>query len=91
MTNLQLLLAIGIPSLLVMFGILLNRQEAASLRAEIGQLRGEMKSEIGQLLAEMKSENNQLRNEIITLRDNIHEDMMGVHERLRAVETRQGI
>jgi hypothetical protein len=62
---------ISIPTLAVMFGILLNRQDAISIRAEV------------------KAENGQLRSEIISLRDNIHRDMMGIHERVATVESKQ--
>jgi len=32
---------------------------------------------------------NNLRSEIIQLRDNIHRDMVGLHERIAVVETKQ--
>lgn len=73
------LLVIAIPTLAVMFGILLNRQDATAIRAEV-------KSEIGQLRSEM----GQLRSEMISLRDSIHRDMVGLHERITTVESKQG-
>jgi hypothetical protein len=75
-------IVISLPTLAVLFGILLNRQDATAIRAEV-------KNEIGQLRSEMRSENGQLRSEIITLRDNIHRDMIGIHERLATVESKQ--
>ncbi len=69
---------IAIPTMAVLFGVLLNRHDATSIRAEVGSLRQEMKAEI-----------NQLRSEMIQLRDSIHRDMIGVHERLATVEAKQ--
>jgi len=65
------LIAAIVPTLVVLIGILLNRQDAISIRSEL-------KTEIGQLRAE-----------IITLRDNIHRDMVGLHERIAVVEAKQ--
>lgn len=39
MTNLQLMLAIGVPTIMVLIGILLNRSDITALRSEIVQLR----------------------------------------------------
>ncbi|ADW67812.1 hypothetical protein [Granulicella tundricola] len=60
-----------IPTFAVLLGVLFTRQDINALRAE---LKAELKSEIGQL-----------RSEIITLRDNIHRDMIGLHERVATV------
>ncbi len=65
------LIAAIVPTLVVLIGILLNRQDAISIRSDL-------KTEIGQLRAE-----------IITLRDNIHRDMVGLHERIAVVEAKQ--
>jgi hypothetical protein len=75
-------LAIAVPTLAILFGILLNRQDATSIRTE-------MKSEIGQLRAEFRSEIGSLRSEMFQLRDSIHRDMIGLHERLATVEAKQ--
>jgi hypothetical protein len=75
-------IAIAIPTITVLFGILLNRQDASSIRME-------MKSEIGQLRSEMKVEIGQLRAGMIQLRNTIHADMIGIHERLATVEAKQ--
>ncbi len=85
----QILIAALIPTLVVLIGILLNRQDAMAMRSEMGQLREEFKNENSQLRSEIKSEIAQLRAEIITLRDNIRRDMMGLHERVATVEARQ--
>jgi hypothetical protein len=62
---------IAIPTLAVLFGILLNRQDATAIRAEL------------------KSEIAQLRTEMIQLRDSIHSDLVGLHERIATVEAKQ--
>ena len=49
MTNVQLYLAMGIPSLLVLFGIILNRQDMAALRAEVVSLRDAIHRDMVQL------------------------------------------
>ena len=76
MTNIW---SIVIPTFAVLLGVIFNRQETNAMRAEIGQLRTELKSDI-----------NSLRGEMIQLRDSIHRDMIGLHERVAAVEARQG-
>jgi hypothetical protein len=43
------LFIVAIPTLAVMFGILLNRQEATAIRGEMSQLRTELRSEMGAL------------------------------------------
>jgi hypothetical protein len=49
MTNLQLLLSIGIPSLLVLINISLNRSDVTSLRSEMIQLRVDINRDMTQL------------------------------------------
>jgi hypothetical protein len=71
-------LIIAIPTLAVMLGILLNRQDATSICAEVKHEIGQVGSEIGQL-----------RGETIALRDSIHRDMVSLHERVATVEARQ--
>jgi len=76
------LIAAIVPTLVVLIGILLNRQDAISIRSDL-------KTESGQLRSELKTEIGQLRAEITTLRDNIHRDMVGLHERIAVVEAKQ--
>jgi hypothetical protein len=76
------IVTISIPTLTVLIGILMNRQDTTALRAEL-------KSEIGGLRNEMRSEIGSLRNEMFQLRDSIHRDMIGLHERLATVEAKQ--
>ena len=76
------LLITSMPILAVMFGILLNRQEATTTR-------NEMKAELAQMRSELRGEINALRSETIALRDSIHRDMIGLHEHLAVVESKQ--
>jgi hypothetical protein len=82
----QTYIAIAIPTLAVLFGILLNRQDITTLRSE---MRVEMTAMRTEFKADLHREIGGLRGEIITLRDNIHQDMSGLHERLAVVETQQ--
>jgi hypothetical protein len=68
--NASSILTVAIPTLAILFGILLNRQDATAIRAEL-------KAEIGQL-----------RTEMIQLRNGIHSDMVGLHERVATVEAK---
>jgi hypothetical protein len=74
-----------IPTFAVLLGILFNRQEITALRGEIAQLRSEMRDEI----ASIRGEISQLRMEMFQLRDSIHRDMIGLHERIAVVEAKQ--
>jgi len=78
----QMYIAIAIPTLAVLFGILLNRQDVTAIRGEMAAMRTEFK-------ADLHREIGGLRGEIVTLRDNIHQAMSGLHERLAVVETQQ--
>jgi len=90
-------LAVAIPTIAILFGILLNRQDATAIRAELKSvelaLRNELRSEIGtlrsELRGEMRSEIGSLRAEMVQLRNSIHADMIGLHERLAVVEAKQ--
>ena len=66
-----------VPTVVVLFGILLNRQDATTLRTEMANLRNEMKAKI-----------SQLRSETIALRDSIHRDMVSLHERVAVIEAK---
>ncbi len=85
--------AIVVPTIAVLIGILLNRQDATAIRSELKNveiaLRNEFNLQIGSLRAEMKSENNSLRAEMVQLRNGIHHDMVGLHERIAVVEAKQ--
>ncbi len=72
------LLVIAIPTLTVMFGILLNQQEFTAIRSEL-------RTEIGSLRTEMHGEIGSLRKEMIALRDSIHHDMVSLYERVAVV------
>ncbi len=68
---------VSVPTVVVLFGILLNRQDATSIRTEMASLRNEMKAQIAQL-----------RSETIALRDSIHRDMVSLHERVAVIEAK---
>ena len=44
MTNVQLYLAVGMPTLAILAGILINGMQFAALRGEMQSIRGEMQS-----------------------------------------------
>jgi predicted nucleic acid-binding Zn-ribbon protein len=75
-----------IPTFAVLLGILFNRQEITSLRAD---MRAESASVRGEI-ASVRGEITQLRSEMIQLRDSVHHDMVGLHERIAVVESKQG-
>jgi hypothetical protein len=77
-TNLQLLLSIGIPSLLVLVNIALNKSDVGNLRSDVIALRSEM--------TQMRVDINR---DMAQLRDSIHRDMIGLHERVAVVEAKQ--
>ena len=54
---------IGIPTLVIILGILLNRSDVKELRVEIRGLRGEMTSEIGALRAEIANLRSEFHHE----------------------------
>ncbi len=76
---------IAIPTIAVLFGILLNRQDATAIRAEMKAESAQLRNEMGQIRNEM----GQMRAEMIQLRNTIHADMVGVHERIAVVESKQ--
>ncbi len=67
-----------IPTFAVLLGILFNRQEITSLRADMRAESASVRGEIAQL-----------RSEMIQLRDSVHHDMVGLHERIAVVEAKQ--
>jgi hypothetical protein len=78
MTNLQLLLSIGIPSLLIVLSWI--QQSSRVSRLETSMDRGfesvDRRFEI-------------MRNEMVALRDSIHRDMVALYERVAVVEAKQ--
>jgi len=80
-TNVEVYLAIGIPSVLVLIGIFVNLHGTSTLRAEVTSLRAEFHSKFDSGISG-------LRLEMISLRNAIHDDMVGVHERIAIVEDR---
>ncbi len=82
-------LAIAVPTLAILFGILLNRQDALSIRAELKAVEQGLRSEIGTLRRDVYAELGSLRAEMVLLRNSIHADMVGLHERIAVVEAKQ--
>ncbi len=72
MTNLQLLLTIGIPSVLVVLGWMHQN-------TRISDLRSDVKSDISSLRAELKSEVSSLRTEMNKGFGAINEQFMHFH------------
>ncbi len=93
MTNLQLLLSVGIPSFLVLVSIALNRSDVSSLRSEMVQLRNDLGRDMTQLRTEINRDMTQLRSDLnhdmTQLRDSIHRDMISLHECVAVVEAGQ--
>lgn len=88
--SVQLTLAILtalIPTVAVLIGIILQRQDTRDLRSEMradmNLLRTEMRSDMDALRTE-------LRTDMIALRDQVHADLLLIHERVAKVEARQG-
>jgi len=85
-----------LPTLMVLFGILSNkndinhvRTEIASMRAEISSvrtdLRGEISSVRNELRNEMNSIRNELRNEMNSMRNQFHADINGLRSDIATV------
>lgn len=93
MTNLQLMLAIGIPTLMVLIGILLNRSDITALRSEMVQLRADITKDVTAFRADIHKDMTAFRADIhkdmTTLRDSIHRDMVSLHERVAVAESKQ--
>ena len=90
MTNQQLYLAIGIPSLLVLLtwlaNFVQNSNSRTELRSEISTLRTEVRADISSLRTEMATELRAVRSDI-----NMITKMYGEHgERLASLEAAGG-
>jgi hypothetical protein len=94
--NLQPLLYIGIPSILILAGMSFNWSAANGIRSEMKDLRSDVRGDINGL----RSETNSLRSEMYSKLEDIkvsgHKDaleimrqMTALHERVAVVETRQ--
>jgi hypothetical protein len=77
-TNLQLLLSIGIPSLLIVLSWL---QQGS----RIGRLESALNRHADSVVRRFES----IRSEMVALRDSIHRDMVALHERVAVVEAKQ--
>ncbi len=87
------ILAVAIPTLAILFGILLNRQDAISIRAELKAVESALRNEMAQLRKDINADMLQLRKDLnadmVQLRNSIHADMVGLHERIAVVEAKQ--
>jgi hypothetical protein len=79
MTNVQLMLSIGIPSLLIVLSWV--QQSARFSRLE---------SSVDRLADSVDRRFESMRSEMVALRDSIHRDMITLHERVAVVEAKQG-
>jgi hypothetical protein len=75
--NLKDILIVGLPTLMVLVGILLNRNDSNQLRGEMATLRGEMRAEFSNI----RSEFNQMR-------DLFHSDIVHLLEHDRDQDSR---
>jgi hypothetical protein len=77
----------ALPTLMVLVGILLSRNDInrldgrvtaleTSQRADMTSLRGELRGDISSLRSEMRGEMGSLRGEMNAMRDRFHSDMM---------------
>ena len=75
------------PTVAVFIGILLQRQGSRDLRMEMNHLRdglrAEFRTELSQFLTEVRAE-------MVSLRNQVHADLLMIHERVAKVEARQG-
>ena len=103
MNNLQLLLVIGIPTVMILAGLSFNWSAANSLRTDINGLRtevrgdiGGLRSEVDGLRSEVRRDINDLRGKLEDVKDSNHRDaleimrqMTALHERVAIVESKQ--
>ncbi len=75
MNNLQPLLYIGIPAILILAGMFFNWSAANGLRSEFQSLRTEVRGEIASLRSEVRGDIGSLRNEIGSLRSEVRGDI----------------
>ncbi|HEY0797356.1 MAG TPA: hypothetical protein VGD64_16405 [Acidisarcina sp.] len=71
MTNAQLYLAVGVPSILVLLGILLNFFQYNSLRTEIRTEINGLRAEMISILTELRADINLLTGKVIELVDRL--------------------
>jgi len=74
------LLTIGLPSLMVLVGILMNRDAVNAIRKDIDRLDGRM--------TKLEDNMNSLRGEMAALRTSFHNDVIMLMERDTKLEQR---
>ena len=78
MTNLQLLLTIGIPGFLVLLSWVQTNTRL-----------GRLETAIDKTASELTGLRIDINRDMVSLRDSIHRDMVSLHERVAVVESRQ--
>jgi hypothetical protein len=73
--NLKDILIVGLPTLMVLVGILLNRNDSNQLRGEMATLREEFRGEMATLREELATLRGELRGEMATLRGELRAEM----------------
>ncbi len=71
----------AVTLLVILAGILLNRNDTKELRAEIGSLRSELKGDIGSLRTELKTE---FRSEIGSFRAEVNAKLTKIQDDLNS-------
>jgi hypothetical protein len=89
MTNLQLLLTIGIPSLLVLLSWFQQNARLGRLEASYDKGFDSVDRRFEAMGSRFDSKFDGIRAEMVALRDSIHRDMVSLHERFAVVESKQ--
>ncbi len=71
MNNFQLLFATGLPTVMVLAGILVNRQDSISLRSEMQSMRLDLKQEIHSTRSDLSGRIEMLTGKVIELTDRV--------------------
>ena len=99
MANLQPLLYIGVPAILILAGMFFNWSAANGIRSEVKDVRSEVKdvrSEVRELRSEVYSRLEKVEAKLEDVKDSNHKDaleimrqMTALHERVAIVESKQ--
>ncbi len=89
MNNLQLYLAIGIPTITVILAWLSSRADNHRLNDKVDRLNDKV-DRLGETLrSEMTALRTDISKDFVAFRREIHQDMIVLHERVVKVETKQ--
>jgi hypothetical protein len=89
MTNLQLLLTIGIPSLLVILSWVQQSSRLSRLEASTDKGFEAVDRKFEAVERRFEAFRDSIHGEMVALRDSIHRDMVPLHERVAIVEAKQ--